>query len=103
MSVEDRIEHKLRQALSPRHLQVENESHRHNVPPGSESHFHVTVVAERFSGQDLLTRHREIHRALAEELSGPVHALAVHAYSWQEWTQRESAPASPPCLGGDAR
>lgn len=104
MSLQQQIEHKLRAALSPAHLDVDNESHRHNVPPGSESHFRVTVVSDAFESQPLLARHRRVNQALAEELAGPVHALALHTYTPREWEERNGAPESPPCLGGgDAR
>ena len=46
MNTQSAIETKL-SALGPQFLRVENESHRHNVPPGSESHFKVTVVSRR--------------------------------------------------------
>jgi stress-induced morphogen len=32
------------------HLDVVNESHKHNVPKGSESHFNVLVVSDIFEG-----------------------------------------------------
>ena len=100
MEVQKRIEEKLRAALSPEHLEVVNESGMHAVPPGAESHFKVVVVTRAFEGQGLLARHREVNRLLAEELAGPVHALAVHAYTPAEWAARGGAPASPPCHGG---
>ena len=101
MSVEQRIADKLTAALAPAHLEVENESNRHNTPPGAESHFKVTVVAAAFAGQAPLARHRQVYRLLAEELDGPVHALAVHALSEDEWRRNPAAPDSPPCRGGD--
>ena len=33
------------------HLNVVNESHKHNVPKGSESHFNVLVVSDTFEGE----------------------------------------------------
>ena len=39
MTIEAVIEEKLLSAFSPLHLDVINESHQHNVAPGSESHF----------------------------------------------------------------
>ena len=33
------------------HLDVVNESHKHNVPKGSESHFNVLVVSDAFEGR----------------------------------------------------
>ena len=101
MSIQQRIADKLTAALAPAHLEVENESHRHNTPPGAESHFKITVVAAAFAGQAPLARHRRIYRLLAEELDGPVHALALHALSDDEWLQDPVAPGSPPCRGGD--
>ena len=40
----------LEDAFQPSLLSVENESHRHNVPADSETHFKVVHVAERFTG-----------------------------------------------------
>ena len=77
MSVQERIEEKLRASLSPVHLQVINESHMHSVPPGSESHFKLVVVAEAFEGQDRVRRQQAIHRILGDELKRDVHALTM--------------------------
>jgi BolA protein len=42
-----------------------------------------------------------VYAALAPQMEGPVHALALHTYSPGEWQQRQGdAPTSPPCLGG---
>ena len=74
----------------------------HNVPDGSETHFKVVIVAAAFEGERLIARHRRVNAALAEELAGGVHALALHTYTASEWRSRfGSAPMSPPCLGGD--
>ena len=48
------IEGKLSTHLDLEHLQVINESAKHNVPPGSESHFKVVMVASSFDGRRLL-------------------------------------------------
>lgn len=100
MSVEDDIIEKLQSALKPAHLEVTNESHMHNVPPGSESHFKVVAVTDEFNGKMLVARHRLINKALAEELQGPIHALALHTMTPAEWAEKGGAPESPPCLGG---
>ena len=103
MSVAHRIENKLVEALNPDHLEVVNESGNHNVPPGSESHFKVVLVADIFAGQRLLSRHRRVNGILAEELAHDIHALAIHTYTRDEWHKRfGDAPLSPPCLGGKA-
>jgi hypothetical protein len=43
------IRQKLTDSLKPIHLDVLNESHMHNVPKNSETHFKVVVVAEEFA------------------------------------------------------
>ncbi|RUO25170.1 BolA family transcriptional regulator [Aliidiomarina minuta] len=99
MSVEQRIESLLRQNLTPDYLEVVNESHMHGGS-ATESHFKVIVVSTHFSGQRLLARHRQINKLLADELAGPVHALAMHTYTPEEWQEEQQAPDSPACLGG---
>ncbi|GAA5170951.1 MULTISPECIES: BolA family protein [Halomonadaceae] len=100
MNVQARIEDKLR-SLEPVHLTVENESHMHSVPANSETHFKVTLVSERFAGLMPVKRHQQIYATLADELSGPVHALALHLYTPAEWQARGNArPDSPNCRGG---
>ncbi len=102
MNVQDRIQSKLRTGLDPRHLEVVNESHRHNVPPGSESHFKVVLVSQKFDGKSLLERHRLVHALLADEMRSEIHALALHTYTEEDWQSHlQSAPASPPCRGGE--
>ena len=102
MIVQTAIEAKLRDALDPVHLEVINESDRHSVPAGSESHFRLRVVASAFSGQRLVERHRAVNRLLAAEIAGGVHALALETLTPEEWEARGGAGReSPPCLGGD--
>jgi acid stress-induced BolA-like protein IbaG/YrbA len=58
MRIQDTIERKLAERFAPVHLEVVNESGNHAVPPGSETHFKVVLVAPAFDGQRLLARHR---------------------------------------------
>ena len=104
MSVQSTIENKLAEGINTLHLEVINESSNHNVPPGSESHFKVVVVSNDFDGQNLVARHRAVNSILQEELSGKIHALALHTYTEAEWHDRHGdAPMSPPCLGGSKK
>ncbi len=98
--VEASITTALTEAFEPRHLEVHNESRQHNVPPGSESHFKVVLVSDAFVGKRQVQRHQAIYGVLAEQLRGPVHALALHTYSPEEWNSTDAVPGSPPCLGG---
>ncbi|MCY4641286.1 MAG: BolA/IbaG family iron-sulfur metabolism protein [Gammaproteobacteria bacterium] len=101
MVVQDGIEHKIQGALHPVFLEVANESHMHNVPPGSESHFKVTVVSTEFDGKLPVARHRMLNRLLQEELAGSVHALSLHTFTPEEWQEKQGTTRmSPPCLGG---
>ena len=100
MTVEDDITTKLENTLKPQHLEVINESHMHNVPPGSESHFKIIAVSTEFDGKMPIARHRIINKALAEDLAGPIHALSLHTMTPDEWSEKGQAPESPPCLGG---
>lgn len=100
MSVQDVIEQRLRDNFEPQVLEVVNESYQHNVPEGSETHFKVTLVSGVFDGVRKVQRHQKVYAVLAEELAGPVHALALHTYTDAEWQALEYVPESPNCLGG---
>ncbi|MDH5553388.1 MAG: BolA/IbaG family iron-sulfur metabolism protein [Nitrosomonas sp.] len=102
MGIKETIESKL-QALQPEYLEVINESHNHNVPPGSESHFKVIIVTNEFQGKMLVARHRKINDILADELAQSIHALVLHTMTMEEWVKKGGkSNASPPCLGGSA-
>jgi BolA protein len=102
MTIEAVIEQKLLTAFSPMHLDVINESHQHNVAPGSESHFKVIIVSDDFVGERLIKRHRAINSLLSTELAEKIHALALHTYTKDEWEKyyADNTPLSPKCLGG---
>ena len=100
MSMQATIESKLSSEFDTEYLRVENESHMHNVAPGSESHFKVTIVSDSFRDQMLLKRHRRVNHALQAELQ-QIHALALHTLTPDEWRAREhQVAASPKCRGG---
>lgn len=96
MSLELQLIERLQQ-LSPRHLEVLNESSGHGgYYPGKESHFKVTIVSDAFNGLRLVQRHQKVYAAAGDLLgAGNIHALAIHAYIPSEWTG--TAPASPEC------
>ena len=100
MTIQQIIESKLNSDFSIEHLTVENESHMHNVAPGSESHFKVTLVSEDFSELMLIKRHRLVMKTLQQEIQ-KIHALALHTMTPDEWSLRVGKVAdSPHCLGG---
>jgi BolA protein len=81
--MQDLIIEKLLKAFDPESLHVEDESHRHEGHaghrPGGETHFRLYIVSAAFHGKSRIERHRMINAALAGELEGSVHALAIHA------------------------
>ena len=88
MQVKAAIEKKLGEGLAPRRLSVVDESHLHaghaGAPDGGESHFRVEVVASGFAGLSRVARQRLVYGLLAEELKGPVHALALRTLTPEE-------------------
>jgi BolA protein len=105
MTIQENITQKLTDAFSPEHLEVVNESHMHNVPEGSESHFKVLIVCDEFEDKMLIARHRLVNKVLDMELKkdkseGGIHALALHTMTMDEWFKKGKAPESPECLGG---
>lgn len=99
MSVKNQIVARLTEAFSPHHLLVENESHKHRVPPDAESHFKVVVVSDCFTDASPVDRHRQVYRLLSKELSEGVHALALHMYTRKEWQETDRELVSPDCRG----
>jgi len=96
------LESRLADEFDLQHLEVVNESHQHNVPENSQTHFKLVLVSSEFAGMTRIKRHRRINALIPDLLAGEVHALALHPYSPAEWVERfGSAPMSPPCLGGD--
>ena len=83
MGMQDIITTKLIAAFAPESVHVEDESHLHEGHaghrPGGETHFRLYIVAQAFRGKTRLERHRMINAALAKELKGHIHALAIHA------------------------
>lgn len=105
MKVQKAIEEKLNSAFCPYEMTVENESHNHSVPLGSETHFKVLIVSDQFKGQSRVERQQSIYKVLSEELKKGVHALSQRAYTVEEW-QKEKIKLnfiSPECLGGSKK
>lgn len=100
MKVQSAIKEKLENNLNPDHMEIENESHMHSVPPNSETHFKVTIVSSAFENLRSVQRHQKVYGVLQEELAGAVHALALHTYSPKEWSEQPNVASSPVCAGG---
>ena len=88
MTVKSVIEKKLAEGLKPRRLSIVDESHKHaghaGARAGGESHFRVEVVSAAFTGLTRVARQRLVYGLLAEELKGPIHALALSTLTPEE-------------------
>jgi BolA protein len=75
-------------ALEPVQLDLVDESAQHaghaGARPGGQTHWRLTIVSPRFSGQSTVARHRMVYQALGELMQNPIHALAITARSPQE-------------------
>ena len=85
MATADTIAQKLKDALSPQDLAVEDVSHHHaghsGWREGGGTHFTVTITATAFAGKSRVQQHRLVNAILADELAGDVHALELHLSS----------------------
>lgn len=83
MRTADIITQKLTDAFAPDSVKVVDESHLHAGHAGSreggQTHYRVYIVSDAFKGKTRLERHRMINAALSAELTGGIHALAIHA------------------------
>jgi BolA protein len=105
MSLQAVIETKLRDALTPAHLEVVNESYMHSSGknnPNAETHFKVVVVSDKFDGLNPVKRHQLVYGALGDELrmKKGIHALAITSRTPAEWSSNPAAHESPNCAGG---
>ncbi len=85
---EDSVRARLEQAFAPEHVEVVDESELHRGhagwSEGGGTHFRVHVVSSHFRGLTRLERHRLVHAALTDALSGSVHALSIRASAPEE-------------------
>lgn len=81
MPVRDAIVAKLSAKFAPSHLEVIDESSRHQGHAGSrpegETHFRVRIASPALDRLNRVAQHRAINETLAAELAAGVHALAI--------------------------
>ena len=87
MSVATQIRSRLA-ALEPLALELIDESAQHaghaGAQPGGNTHWRLSIVSPRFSGQPTVARHRMVYQALGELMQNPIHALAITARAPEE-------------------
>ncbi len=80
MNTAQKIEQVLRLRLEAVDITVEDESALHAGHAGAASgggHYRVRIVSPLFSGKNRVERHRLVYAALADEMGGAIHALAL--------------------------
>ena len=117
-SVAHRIFTKCTESFSPIHyIDIINESSGHSVPKGSETHFKIIIVSDKFQGILPLQRHRAVYNLLKPEMRNDaipedrtnyhkIHALSIISKTSQEWNQEKERLlelSSPKCQGGSKR
>jgi BolA protein len=79
--IKKQIESILAEQFTPKHLEVHDDSHKHEGHaghrPGGESHFRIVINSEKLDALPRLDRHRAINNAL-EEIHKKIHALEIH-------------------------
>jgi BolA protein len=82
------IETRLVAALAPvTSIQITDDSAQHAGHAGASAggHFSVTIVAAAFAGKARVARHRMVYDALADAMQRGIHALAITAYTPEEF------------------
>ncbi len=81
MGLTENITEKLQKAFEPEFFELIDDSEKHRGHggwrEGGESHFRLRMTSASFAGQGRVQRQRAVNKVLAEELAGPVHALAM--------------------------
>ena len=96
MSLYSEIIDSLNKSMAPENIFLENESAMHNVPPDSETHFKLVIVADDFIGMSKLNRHKVIYKTLSEIMK-KIHALSIHTFDEDEYQKNPMVIDSPQC------
>jgi BolA protein len=75
-------------ALAPSVLELTDDSAQHVGHAGAAGgggHFSLLIVSEHFAGLPRLARHRAVLDRVADLIPYPVHALAIRAYTPDEF------------------
>lgn len=88
------IRERLAGALTPEHLEIIDDSHRHAGHAGAAGgggHFTVVIVSNTFAGHGSLARHRLVYQALDDLMPAQIHALSISAMTPEEHREKAGA------------
>ena len=99
----DKIKSILTQSFSPSHLEIINESYKHNMPSDYETHLKVTIVSDNFKNKSTIEVHKSIYSLLSDEMGekkdNKLHALSLVTKTPEQWTQTQiNSNKSPNCF-----
>lgn len=91
MSVYQQINEKINHLIKVEKLQIIDDSLKHKghagYKEGGESHFNLLVVSNDFDGLNRVKRHKLIYSALDDLMKDKIHALAIKAYTPEEYEE----------------
>lgn len=89
MTIHEEIKTRIEAALSPDHLEVINESHKHAGHAGDDgsgqTHFKLMVVSAHFEGQSRVQRQQGINTIIAPLFDQGLHALSMRLLTLGEY------------------
>ena len=90
MTTLELIEDRLREQLTPIHLEIHDDSAKHAGHRGATSaggHYRLVIVSAKFEGKALIDRHRLVNDALRDLFGPRVHALSMRTLTPEQWTE----------------
>ncbi|MFQ3212085.1 BolA family protein [Candidatus Njordibacter sp. Uisw_039] len=87
--------------LNVSHHQLVNDSQKHSGS-ATDSHYNLVLVSDDFAGIGPVKRHQQVYALVGELMNNPIHALALHCYTADQWqAKQEKMPATAPCMGAN--
>ena len=86
----DVLEAKLREALSPTHLEVIDESHLHAGHAGARDggqHFRAVIVSEKFEGLNRVRAQQLVYQTVENWMGKEIHALSMKTFTPEAWAE----------------
>ena len=83
----EKIKMRLDKALAPKKLEIADDSHLHKDHAGAASgagHYSVVIVSDKFTGQNMVQRHRLVYLAVSDMMPSEIHALSIRALAPEE-------------------
>ncbi len=92
MITKNKIAKMLTKNFLPIYFLIEDDSasharHREALQSGG-GHFSMIIVSQKFAGQKMLERHRMIYKLLKPFFKKDIHALAIQAFTPDEFAKR---------------